>query len=44
MNILEEIAEKRKEDVERRKTQCPIEWMKRQAIQLAEMERAGTAG
>lgn len=36
MNILEEIAEKRKIDIARRKEQCPTEEMKRQALRLAD--------
>lgn len=38
MNILEEIAEKRKVDIEARKKNIPLEQMKAKAIQLAEVE------
>ncbi|MBQ8559459.1 MAG: indole-3-glycerol phosphate synthase TrpC [Tyzzerella sp.] len=39
MNILEEIAEKRKVDIEARKKNIPLEQMKAKAIQLADAEK-----
>ena len=38
MNILEEIAEKRKLDVEKRKRQVSLEEIKSQAEQIAKLE------
>ncbi len=44
MNILEEIAEKRKEDIVRRKEKRSLEEIRRQALRLADMEKEGAAG